>query len=196
MQGECRAYHPFFYASGEQLMSKRRAIVFIDGNNLYHNLKSFSVKPNQIDLLKLSESVCGHFDCEMKAVRYYNSIPSINDGEETYRRHMHFLDLIASLLKFTVYTRKLQPITRKEKGIDVMIAVDMLNLCVLRDVCDCCILISGDTDFIHATEIIKSYGKEVFSAFIPRGYSTELRNKLRFFVMKEDFLRNNCSKRS
>jgi len=72
-----------------------------------------------------------------------------------------------------------------------MIAIDMLNLCVLRDECDCCILISGDTDFIHSAEIIKSYGKEVFSAFIPRGYSTELRDKLRFFVMKEDFLRDN-----
>jgi uncharacterized LabA/DUF88 family protein len=178
------------------LMSKRQAIVFIDGNNLYHNLKSFSVKPGQIDLSKLSESVCRHFECEMKAVRYYNSIPSINDGKETYERHMHFLDRIASLPKFTVHTRKLQPKTRKEKGIDVMIAVDMLNLCVLRNECDCCILISGDTDFIHSAEIIKSYGKEVLSAFIPRGYSTELREKLRFFVMKEGFLKGNCLKES
>ncbi len=173
-------------------MSKRRAIAFIDGNNLYHNLKSFSVKPGQIDLSRLSESVCRHFDCEMGAARYYNSIPSIHDGEETYRRHMHFLDRVASLPKFTVHTRKLQPMTRKEKGIDVMIAVDMLNLCVLKDECDCCILVSGDTDFIPSAEIITGYGKEVFSAFIPYGYSTELRNKLRFFVMGESFIKGNC----
>jgi len=127
----------------------------------------------------------------MKTVRYYNSIPSIDDGKETYERHMHFLDKVSSLPKFTVRTRKLQPKTRKEKGIDVMIAVDMLNLCVLRGECDCCILISGDTDFILCVEIIKGYGKEVLSAFIPCGYSTELRSKLRFSVMKEGFLRSN-----
>ena len=105
---------------------------------------------------------------------------------------MHFLDAIASLPRFTIHTRKLQPKTRKEKGIDVMIAIDMLNLCVLQDECDYCILVSGDTDFIRSAEIIKSYGKEVFSAFIPHGYSTELRDKLRFFVIKEDFLRRTC----
>jgi len=177
-------------------MSKRQAIVFIDGNNLYHNLKYFLVKPSQIDLSKLSGSLCEYFECELKAVRYYNSIPSINDGKETYERHMHFLDRVSQLPKFTVHTRKLQPKTRKEKGIDVMIAVDMLNLCVLRNECDCCILVSGDTDFIHSAEIIKSYGKEVFSAFIPYGYSTELRSKLRFFVMKEDFLKSSCLRQS
>ena len=176
------------------VMSNRQAIVFIDGNNLYHNLKSFTVKPNQISLSKIAESVCEHFDCRLKAVRYYNSVPNIKDDERTYYKHMHFLYSVSCLPKFTIRTRKLQPKTRKEKGIDVMIAVDMLNICVLRDECDCCILISGDTDFIHAAEIINGYGKEVLSAFIPRGYSTELRSKLRFFVMKESFLRKNCLK--
>ena len=173
-------------------MSKKRAIVFIDGNNLYHNLKSVSKKSPRVDLLRMSDSLCRYFGCERVASRYYNSIPDIADSEKVYYSHMHFLSKIASLSKFIVLTRKLQAHSRKEKGIDVMIAVDMLNFCVLRDECDCCILVSGDTDFIPSAEIIKSYGKEVLSAFISHGYSTELRNKLRFFVMKEDFLRGSC----
>ena len=177
------------------LMSNRKAIVFIDGNNLYHNLRSFSIKPNEISLSKLAKVVCEHFNCRLEAVRYYNSVPNIKDDERTYYKHMHFLYSVSCLPKFTIHTRKLQPKTRKEKGIDVMIAIDMLNLCVLRDECDFCILISGDTDFIHAADIITGYGKEVLSAFIPRGYSTELRSKLRFFVMKENFLRKNCLKK-
>jgi len=212
-------------------VSRKSAVVFIDGNNLYHNLKGLSIKPSCIDLYKISELACAHFNREHKGSRYYNSIPDIKDGERVYYKHLKFLEDIRKLPKFRVFTRKLQSYTTKrllqekkealgyldlcdscrpvveancldcigksrtkEKGIDVMIAVDMLNLCVLEDECDCCILISGDADFVPASEIVKGHGKEVFSASVPRGYSWELRNKLGFWAISTDFLRENCLK--
>jgi len=214
-------------------VSRRTAIVFIDGNNLYHNLKGLSVKPSHIDLSKLSELACAHFNCDYKESRYYNSIPDLKDNERVYYEHLKFFEDIRKLPKFRVFTRKLQSYTTKrllqekkevlsqlelcdackpiveancfdcigktrtkEKGIDVMIAVDMLNLCALEGEYDYCILISGDADFVPASEIVRRHGKEVFSAFIPRGYSWELRNKLNFWTISTDFLLGNCLKKN
>jgi len=74
-------------------------------------------------------------------------------------------------------------VTKKEKGIDVAIATDMLNTCVIRDECDMCILISGDADFIPALDIVKSKGKDVASASVYSGYSHNLRQKHKYFVI-------------
>ncbi len=48
-------------------------------------------------------------------------------------------------------------IKKREKGIDIMIAVDMLNLSVIAKKCDSCILFSGDADFHPALDIIRKY---------------------------------------
>lgn len=85
-------------------------------------------------------------------------------------------------------------IKKREKGIDVMIAVDMLDLSVVQDKCDCCILISGDADFVPVSDIIKDKGKEVFSASLRVGYSFELRSKLKFFILNKNLIMDNCLK--
>ncbi|MBU2616240.1 MAG: NYN domain-containing protein [Nanoarchaeota archaeon] len=82
----------------------------------------------------------------------------------------HFLDLA--------------DVKRKEKGIDVWIAVDMLKLSVLENECDVCVLISGDADLVPSLEIIKSKGKEVLTAMTPLGYAGELRRKFPYFIVK------------
>lgn len=75
--------------------------------------------------------------------------------------------------------------SKKEKGIDVWIAIDMLNLCVIRQECDMCILVSGDGDFVPALDIIKEFGKEVASVSVYHGYSNLLRQKHRFKTITE-----------
>ncbi len=214
-------------------MSRIGAIVFIDGNNLYHNLRALGVKPSSIDFYKLSELVCDHFECDFIGSRYYNSVPNLKDDHNNYHKHMLFLDELMALPKFEVLTRKLQSYTtkslqrekrniingldlcpackslvenncldcigrfrKKEKGIDVMIAVDMLNLSVIEGGCDCCILVSGDADFVPASQIVNKHGKSVYSTFIPRGYSWELRENLRFWTFGKDLLLENCMKDS
>ena len=79
-------------------------------------------------------------------------------------------------------------IKRKEKGIDVWIAVDILNLAVIDNKCDVCILVSGDADFIPALEIIKSKGKEILTAMTCLGYSRELIEKFPYFILKNETL--------
>lgn len=185
-------------------MMSKNAYVFIDGNNFYHNVKQM-IKPSYVDFVKLSDFACSHFGCKRKLSIYYNSVPSIADGELMYYKHMRFLSEIEDLPKFEVKTRKLQRhstrevmidkraiidsldfcdkcqplvetmcfdcignVKKREKGIDVMIAVDMIDLCLIQNKCDFCILISGDADYIHALDLIENRKKEVATTSVPK----------------------------
>jgi uncharacterized LabA/DUF88 family protein len=200
----------------------KKAIVFVDANNWYHNVKKF-FKPNKISIKKISDLICKNLGFGLVEIRWYASIPNISDGEETYYEHMSFL---SNLKKegIKVITRKLQrlsakqtlkkkretidsldlcknckplieasfldlaDITRKEKGIDVWIAIDMVKESIVESKCDIYVLISGDTDFVPAVKLIKQANKEVLSAFVPFGYSTELRNSTEYFIIKKETL--------
>jgi len=82
----------------------------------------------------------------------------------------------------------IQDKNQKEKGIDVWIAIDMVKEAIQNNL-DCCILISGDADFVPALDLIKNIGKEVLSVFIPRGYSNELRQKFKYRILTRDDLK-------
>lgn len=84
------------------------------------------------------------------------------------------------------------PNQKKEKGIDVWIAIDMVKE-AMREGVDGCILISGDADFIPAFSLIKEIGKDVLSASVSKGYSNELRQKFPYLILKKDDL-NKCFK--
>src|SRR3989344_2683207 len=72
---------------------------------------------------------------------------------------------------------------KKEKGIDVWIAVDMIKKSVIEKACDVCVLISGDADFVPALKVVQEGGKEVLSTFVPFGYSFELRNEFPYLFL-------------
>jgi uncharacterized LabA/DUF88 family protein len=144
--------------------SNKRAIVFVDANNWYHNLKLL-FKPRKLqrlsnkEILKRKKEIIENLDlCN-------NFRPLIEAS---------FLDLA--------------DIKRKEKGIDVWIAIDMIKKSIIDNQCDICILISGYTDFVPAVNLIKQAGKQVLSAFIPFEYSTELRNSTQYFIIRKETL--------
>ena len=172
-------------------MIKRKAIVFIDGSNWYHNSKAL-VKPGNIDFIKLSKFICEHFDLNLNEVRYYNSIPDIADGEEVYYKHIKFLEKLKKQ-GIIVNTRKLKKIIKDkiviEKGVDVLISADMIKKSLVDKSCDVCILVSGDADFIPVMEIIKETKKEAISCSVLQGYARELlQGKFRYFILKKENL--------
>ena len=79
---------------------------------------------------------------------------------------------------------------QKEKGIDVWIAIDMVKEALQGNI-DCCVLISGDADFVPAFNLVKELNKEILSVFIPKGYSNELRQKFPYYILKKEDL-NKC----
>lgn len=204
----------------------KKAIIFVDANNWYHNLKK-NYRPSDIDITKVSKLISEKFKLEIVEIRWYASVPNIEYNKLVYLRHMDFL---SSLKKRNVkiITRKLQKLStkelkhkrkelldswdlcevckpiveesfldisehnQKEKGIDVWIAIDMIKEALQGNV-DCCVLISGDGDFVPAFNLIKELNKETLSVFIPKGYSNELRQKFPYYILKKEDL-NKCLK--
>lgn len=210
---------------------RKKAIVFFDGNNFYHNLKVSFIKPGNIHMAKVSNMVGNHFNCDVVKNIYYNSIPSIGDGQEKYYGHMKFLNEVKTYPNFEIKTRKLQRLSNKEaistmnneistlglcnvckpvvlthwadyigsvsikeKGIDVLICIDMVRFCLIEKKCDTCIVISGDADFIPAYDLLKSSGMSVFTAMTAKGYSYEVRQNFPWFILDKNLLRDKCFK--
>lgn len=107
------------------------AILFIDGNNLYHNLKQMNIKPSYLDFQKLVDNIGQYFNKEIKEVRYYNSVPSIKYGKEIYFSHLKFIEELRKLPKFKVYTRKLQVHSTKELLKEKQSLIENMDLCLV-----------------------------------------------------------------
>lgn len=105
----------------------KKAIVFVDANNWYHNVKKF-FEPGQVDIVKLAEFLCYVKKYQLVQVKWYASTPSIADGESMYYKHMSFLQ---SLEKkgVKVITRKLQRLSNKEILQKKKNTIDNLDLC-------------------------------------------------------------------
>ncbi len=91
------------------------------------------------------------------------------------------------------FTGKLDKIQEKEKGIDVMLAIDMVEKAIKNNY-DSVVLISGDADFNPALDLIKENGKAVFVASVFHGFSNELRQRQRFIVLSSQELEAHCFK--
>jgi uncharacterized LabA/DUF88 family protein len=211
----------FLSTSVEVADMTKKAIVFVDANNWYHNVKKWFT-PSDIDISKVTSFIGKEKNLDILEIRWYASIPSIEDNKIDYMKHMNFLSILQEK-GVKIITRKLQRLSnkellkkrqelleswdlcdvckpivkesfldisdhsKKEKGIDVWIAIDMVKE-ALQDSTDYCILISGDADFVPAFNLIKEIGKEVLSCFVPRGYSNELRQKFSYILLSRENL--------
>jgi len=178
-------------------MQKRDAILFIDGSNFYHNSKLIITNEKRVDFNFLAQFLCNKFNVNLKQIRYYNAVPDITENKEIYYNHLRFLDKLKKD-KIIVKTRKLKYVKKLkikiEKGVDVLIASDMIRKSLVEKECQVCILVSGDADFIPSMQIIKDAGYEVIVCSPKYGFSNELRQgKFRYFILKKEDL-DNCVK--
>ena len=105
----------------------RKAIVFVDANNWYHNVKKLW-NPGEVDILKLAQFLCSVKNYELVEVRWYASTPSIEDGEVMYYKHMSFLQNLQKK-GIIVITRKLQRLSNKEILKKKRETIGSLDLC-------------------------------------------------------------------
>jgi len=115
--------------AGFYFLKMKRVAIFIDGNNLYHNLKQMKIKPSNIDFKRLVDFISKCFSLELKEVRYYNSMPTLRDGKDLYFSHLKFIDELRKLHKFTVHTRKLQVHSTKELLKEKQELIESMELC-------------------------------------------------------------------
>src|SRR5262249_45690275 len=147
----------------------KRAITFIDGQNLYHSLREAfgSTHPNY-DLMKLSHAVCRHHGWHLKQARFYSGYPAANDdpfwngfwqkkllamsrqGVWKFTRSLRYRDKTFTLDDGTEITR----VVGEEKGIDVRLAIDLIRM-ALDGEYDVAVVFSQDQDLSEATHEIR-----------------------------------------
>lgn len=137
-------------------------MVFIDGSNLYHSLKTFA-KRTDIDIGKL----CNKLLRKRPLVRiyYYNARVGLKQEPERYRNQQAFFNSVNSVPytelrigRLVYYNWPNSP--PYEKGVDVQLATDMLTHSFKNNY-DVAILVAGDNDFVGALQSVKDNGKHV-----------------------------------
>ncbi len=142
-----------------------KTVLFIDGGYLAKISKSFG-QP-KIDFLTLSEILCNQDDDRLRTYYYYcmpfqSSPPSIEESVR-YKNAEKFVKNLTKLSKFEVrlgWFQKIQNVSSIEyiqKGIDVMLAVDLVKMGWSKQI-DKAIIVAADSDFVYAVQTVKDAG--------------------------------------
>ena len=106
---------------------------------------------------------------------YYNVLRDPNRNPQAYQDQQKFLTALNSTpyLEVRLGGSKLRGDTAVEKGVDIMIATDMLKA-GWDNLYDVAILVSGDGDFAYAVQAVKNIDKHVEVAAFRPNLSAEL----------------------
>jgi uncharacterized LabA/DUF88 family protein len=158
-------------------MEKQKVAIFIDGSNLYHNLKRFNIKTTFEEIINKVET-----KREIIDIFYYTALLDKSIDEKRYNEHKRFLDKIKKISNFHVVLCNLRKMVLEDgsidftiKGDDVYLATDLIKG-AYENLHDVAIIVSGDADFIPAIKLVQKNNKKVINAFFPKSSSYLLRN--------------------
>ena len=155
-------------------LPKPRVAVFIDGSNLYHSLEE-NCKRFDVDFAGFANKLCR--GRSLFRTYYYNVLRDQDRNPQAYQDQQKFLSALYNTpyLEVRLGTSKLRGDVAVEKGVDIMMATDLLRL-AWDDIYDVAVLVSGDGDFAYAVQTVKNMGKHVEVAAFPANLSWELAN--------------------
>ena len=168
---------------------QKRAMVFIDGNNLYFGMKK-NVGNYNLNYWKFIQKIVG--DCELVRAYFYTAIFRKEDDEKLFNSQQKFLSYLQEVPYMQVTTGRIEKRGEAlvEKGVDVNLAVDLVRFGAKR-LYDVAILVSGDGDYAPAVNAVKDMGLHVENAFFFDEVSIHLKHVCdRFIQLDFDFLRD------
>jgi uncharacterized LabA/DUF88 family protein len=147
----------------------KRAIAFIDGQNLFHNARNaFGVTHPNYDVQKLAAAVCAAKGWNLVRVQFYTGVPSAGDnpfwhafwanklammgrrGVVIYSRPLVYRNKTIQVPGFGPYVF----LSGEEKGIDVRLALDALDA-AHRNELDVALIFSQDQDLSELASQIR-----------------------------------------
>jgi len=166
-----------------------RVMVFIDGGNFFNGIQELKIYFYDVAIDKLVEA----FVTGRKLIRtYYYTVRPTDKTSKMYSIQMSFLDQLERSRYTKVRYGRLTGNPPKEKGTDVFLAIDMLNL-AYKNSYDTAILISGDGDFVEVIESIQAMGKQVENwAFWGRKSDNLLKVCDSFHYIDESLIKSCC----
>jgi uncharacterized LabA/DUF88 family protein len=138
----------------------KRAVAFVDGQNLFHGVKSaFGYTYPNYDVKALAASVCGEKGWQLQQTRFYTGVPDSRDnafwngfwakkllamsrgGVWTFSRALRYRNQTVKLPDGSEHAF----LAAEEKGVDVRIAVDIIRM-AHRNEYDVALVFSQDQD--------------------------------------------------
>jgi len=165
-----RSYTPGSRAAGNE----NRLAIFIDGSNLYHALRDNFGRVD-LNFAEFINKLCGQR--QLFRTYYYNVLRDPSQRPEGYPEQQLFLDILRKTpyLEVRLGSTKLSQGVPVEKGIDIMLATDLLHF-AWNNLYDAAILVSGDADFAYALQAAKNMGKHMEVAYFESNVSKDLRD--------------------
>ncbi|NPA58817.1 MAG: NYN domain-containing protein [Aquificae bacterium] len=161
-----------------------KVAVFIDGGNMFYATNQMKLKINYKKLVEILRR-----DRWLLRAYFYTGIPSGDlpkEVREQLRRQQGFLNELQNMgIKVKTIPLKKTPEGYIEKGIDILIATDMISL-AFRDAYDTAVLVSGDSDFLPVVKKIQELGKRVETAAFKKTSSYELRKISDEFILLDN----------
>jgi len=176
----------------------KRAIAFIDGQNLFHAVKNaFGYTYPNYNVQLLAQAICNQEGWSLSQTRFYTGVPEARDNTVWHGFWQLKLGAMRRLRHIHVFSRSLKYQNKEltypdgskctvpvgqEKGIDVRIAIDIIAL-AFHDKYDVALVFSQDQDLSEtATElrvIARSQNRwiKIASAFPNNNVKKHLNNK-------------------
>lgn len=148
-----------------------RVMVFIDGSNLYHVLGQTCGR-HDLQFDKFAQKLANGRD--LRRVYYYNIRQEAFEDRSNATDQDKFLSSLYDTphLEVKLGIWKQRGSTMVEKGVDVMLAVDLVTRAYKNNY-DTAIIVSGDADFYPALQAAKDVGKQVEVAAFDTNISAE-----------------------
>jgi len=137
-------------------------MVFIDGSNMYHSLKSH-FRRTDIDIGRFCHKLVGKR--RLVRIYYYNAQVGQKEEPDRYKDQKKFFDSVHATPYTELRLGRLVyfnwPGTPPyEKGVDIMLATDMITHSYKGNY-DTAILVGGDSDYVGAVQAVKDNGKNL-----------------------------------
>jgi len=173
-----------------------RIMIFIDGSNLYHSLKSI-FKRTDIDIGKFCDKLLEKR--RLIRIYYYNARVGLREEPERYHDQQKFFAGVTAIpytelrLGRLVYNNW-PAAPPYEKGVDIQLATDMITH-GFKNNYDTAILVAGDNDFVGAIQAVKDNGKNLEVALFGKEQtSIQLRKVADRVIVINSRLLNKCWK--
>ncbi|MBI4296502.1 MAG: NYN domain-containing protein [Chloroflexi bacterium] len=151
---------------------EERVAIFIDGSNLYHALEN-NFRRHDLNFSAFVAKLCA--SRRLFRTYYYNVQQDPSQNPEAYRQQQEFLDILRKTpyLEVRLGGTKLAAGIPVEKGIDIMLAADLLYF-AWNNSYDVAVLVSGDADFAYALKTVKNMGKHTEVAYFESSIGKDL----------------------
>jgi uncharacterized LabA/DUF88 family protein len=150
-----------------------RVMIFIDGSNMYHSLKTHFNRTD-IELGRFCDKLLERR--RLIRIYYYNARVGRKEEPERYQHQQAFFSSVAMIPYCELRLGRLVYINWPnvppyEKGVDIMLTTDFLTHS-FKDNFDIAILVTGDSDYVGAIQAVKDNGKNVEVALFGKEQSS------------------------